>query len=158
MRRFNSAHKPKELNTMIKIQNVFAVAGVATALMAATPLAHAEMMKFTTELKGAAEVPPTDTAATGSAEVSVDTDAKKVTWTVKVDGLTGDATAAHIHGPASATEKAGPVIDMSASIMQGSGDITEAQMADLKAGKYYLNVHTAKFPDGEVRGQLEAAK
>ena len=41
-----------------------------------------------------------------------------------------------------------------ANIMQGSADITEAQWAELKAGKYYVNVHTAKFPDGEVRGQL----
>ena len=122
------------------------------------PLAHAEMLKFTTDLKGATEVPPTDSAATGTAEVSVDTEAKTVTWTVKVDGLTGDATAAHIHGPASATEKAPPVIDMSSAIMAGSGAITDAQVAEMKAGKYYVNLHTAKFPDGEVRGQLAAAK
>ena len=142
---------------MTKIQNTFAAVGVATALMFAAPFAQAEVMKFTTELKGSAEVPATDSTASGSAEVSVDTDTKKVMWTVKVDGLTGAATAAHIHGPASATEKAPPVIDMSASIMQGSGDFTDAQIVDLKAGKYYLNLHTAKFPDGEVRGQLAAA-
>jgi hypothetical protein len=50
------------------------------------------------------------------------------------------------------------VIDMSSAIMDGSGDITDAQWAELQAGKYYVNVHTAKFPDGEIRGQLEAAK
>jgi Cu/Zn superoxide dismutase len=143
---------------MIKIQKAFAIMGVITAMVAAAPLAQAEMLKYTTDLKGSAEVPPTDSAATGSAEVSVDTDAKTVKWTVKVDGLTGDATAAHIHGPATATEKAPPVIDMSSGIMAGSGAITDAQIEELKAGKYYLNVHTAKFPDGEVRGQLEAAK
>ena len=141
----------------LNIQKTFAIAGLTTALMFGAPLAHAEMMKFSTVLNGAAEVPPTDSAATGSADVSVDTDAKKITWTVKVDGLTGDATAAHIHGPASATEKAPPVIDMSAAIMAGSGDITDAQIADLKAGKYYLNIHTPKFPDGEIRGQLAVA-
>jgi Cu/Zn superoxide dismutase len=143
---------------MIKIQKAFAIMGVITAMVAAAPLAQAEMLKYTTDLKGSAEVPPTDSAATGSAEVSVDTDAKTVKWTVKVDGLTGDATAAHIHGPATATEKAPPIIDMSSGIMAGSGAITDAQIEELKAGKYYLNVHTAKFPDGEVRGQLEAAK
>ncbi len=142
---------------MINIQKTFAIMGCATALMFAAPLAQAEMMKFTTVLNGAAGVPPSDSAATGSADVSVDTDAKKVTWTVKVEGLSGDATAAHIHGPASATEKAPPAIDMSAGIMAGSADITDAQIADLKAGKYYVNVHTAKFPDGEIRGQLAVA-
>jgi hypothetical protein len=31
-------------------------------------------------------------------------------------------------------------------------------MADLQAGKWYLNIHTAKFPNGEIRGQVEPAK
>ncbi len=142
---------------MITMKQAFASAGITTALMFAAPLAQAEMMKFTTVLNGASEVPAVETTATGSAEVSVDTDAKKVSWLVKIDGLSGDATAVHIHGPASATEKAAPVIDMSAGILEGSADITDAQMTELKAGKYYLNVHTAKFPDGEIRGQLAVA-
>lgn len=142
---------------MKTFNNATLLAGVTATLMFVAPLAQAEMMKFTTVLNGTSEVPPSDTAATGSADVSVDTDAKKVTWVVKVDGLSGDATAAHIHGPASATEKAPPVIDMSAGIMAGSADITDAQITELKAGKYYVNVHTAKFPDGEIRGQLAVA-
>ena len=142
---------------MINIRNTFAIMGCVSALMFSVPLAEAEMMKFSTVLNGPSEVPPTDSTATGSADVSVDTDARKVTWTVKVDGLTGDATAAHIHGPAGATDKAPPVIDMSAGIMAGSADITDAQITELKAGKYYVNVHTAKFPDGEIRGQLAVA-
>ena len=74
-----------------------------------------------------------------------------------VEGLSGDATAAHTHGPASATESAPPVIDMSGDMMmKGSADITEAQWTEMKAGKYYVNVHTEKFPDGEIRGQLTA--
>lgn len=143
---------------MIKIQNAFAVIGVAVSVFATAPLAQAEMQKYTTELKAATEVPPNDSPAAGSAEVSVDTEAKTVAWTVKIDGLTGDATAAHIHGPASATENAPPVIDMSSAIMTGNAPITDTQIEELKAGKYYLNIHTAKFPDGEVRGQLAAAK
>ena len=47
---------------------------------------------------------------------------------------------------------------MFSHVMQGSNDITEAQWAELKAGKYYVNVHTVKFPDGEIRGQLAPAK
>lgn len=140
---------------MSKFQTGLAFALLSSTILFAIP-AQAEMVNFTTELAGATEVPPSDSTAKGTADVVVDTDAKKVTWTVKVEGLTGDATAAHIHGPASATEKAPPVIDMSANIMQGSADITEAQWAELKAGKYYVNIHTAKFPDGEVRGQLLA--
>ena len=53
------------------------------------------------------------------------------------------------------TETAPPVIDMSGEMMmKGSADITEAQWTDMKTGNYYVNVHTEKFPDGEIRGQL----
>jgi CHRD domain len=47
---------------------------------------------------------------------------------------------------------------MSKAIMEGSAEITDAQLADIQAGKTYVNIHTAKFPDGEIRGQLAAAK
>ena len=123
------------MNTLKKGLLISALSG---AVVFAAPYAQAEVVKFTTELTAAAEVPPTDSQGKGTAEVSVDTDAKK--------------------GPASETEKAPPVIDISANISQGTADITSEQWAALKDGKYYLNVHTAKFPDGEVRGQLKAGK
>lgn len=140
------------------LKNGLFISTVSAALLFVAPFAQAEKVKFSTDLTSAAVVPPTDSKAKGSAEVTVDTDAKKVNWTVKIDGLTGEATAAHIHGPASEKEQAPPVIDMSANIMQGSADITPEQWEALKDGKYYINIHTAKFPDGEIRGQLKAAK
>jgi hypothetical protein len=137
-------------------KNLMTAAGLASALLFSVA-AQAEMLTFKADMLGATEVPATDSAGKGTAELTVDTDAKKVSWTMSVDGLTGEATAAHTHGPASATETAPPVIDMSgAMMMKGSADITDAQLADMKAGKYYVNVHTAKFPDGEIRGQLAA--
>ena len=139
---------------MIRIQNSGVVAALAVSMMFAAATAQAEMMKFTTEMTGAAEVPPTDSAATGTAEVTLDTEAKTVTWVYTHDGLSGDMTAAHIHGPATATEAAGPVIDTMTETMEGSAPITDAQAAELMAGTYYFNVHTEKFPDGEIRGQI----
>ena len=135
-----------------------AIAGVTVALLGATSAARADMLKFHANLVAGEETPATDSKGKGTADVTVDTAAKKVMWTVKIDGLTGAATAAHIHGPAAKGAKAPPEIDMSKTIMDGSAAITDAQIADIKAGKTYVNVHTAKFPDGEIRGQLEAAK
>ena len=134
------------------------VGGLAIAMGMTISVAQAEMLKFHTDMAAGEETPATDSKGKGTADVTVDTDTKKVSWTVKVDGLTGDATAAHIHGPAAVGEKAGPEIDMSKAIMEGSADITDAQIADIKAGKTYVNVHSAKFPDGEIRGQLAAVK
>lgn len=137
-------------------KSILTAAGLASALMFSGG-AQAEMLTFKTEMLGSTGVPATDSAGKGTAEVTVDTDTKKVSWTMSVEGLSGDATAAHAHGPASATESAPPVIDMSGDMMmKGSADITEAQWTDMKAGKYYVNVHTEKFPDGEIRGQLMA--
>ena len=67
-------------------------------------------------------------------------------------------TAAHIHGPATATEAAGPVVDTMTGTMAGSASITDAQVADLMAGMHYCNIHTDKFPHGEIRGQLAVMK
>ena len=66
----------------------------STALLALTAggllsPALAEEMMFSTELTGAAEVPPVETAATGTADVTVDTEAMTVAWTVTAEGLSG---------------------------------------------------------------------
>jgi hypothetical protein len=88
------------------------------------------------------------------ADVKVDTAAKTITWTIKVDGLTGPATMAHFHGPAAVGANAAPEIDISKMIESGTAPITDAQIADIVAGNVYLNIHTAKFPKGEIRGQV----
>ena len=139
---------------MIRTQNSGVVAALAVSMMFAAATAQAEMLKFTTAMTGAAAVPPNDSAATGTAEVTLDTEAKTATWIYTHEGLSGDMTAAHIHGPATAAETSGPVIDTTGETMEGSAPITDAQAAELMAGMYYFNVHTEKFPDGEVRGQL----
>lgn len=127
------------------------------AILAASPVA-AEMLKFKADLSGSSEVPPTDSAGKGMGDVTLDTDTKKLTWTVTSSDLSGDVTAAHFHGPAAAGENAGPVVDISSNLASGSADLTDEQIADLQAGKWYLNIHTAKFPDGEIRGQVEKAQ
>ena len=142
---------------MMRINIPTALTAVSALFLFAGSAAQAEMVKFTAELTGAAQVPPVDSAATGTVEVTLDTEAKTVAWVVTTEGLSGDATASHIHGPASATESAGPVIDTMAT-MEGSAPITDEQITDLSGGMYYYNVHTEKFPDGEIRGQLMAAK
>ncbi len=134
------------------------LAGTAIAFSMIGLPGIAETLTYTADLTAAAEVPPNDSTATGTADVTVDTDAHTVSWVVTVEGLTGDATAAHIHGPASETETAAPVIDMSEAIMEGNGEITDEQLKELKAGGYYVNVHTEQYPDGEIRGQLAASE
>ena len=68
------------------------------------------------------------------------------------------AVVGHVfHGPADAKTNAGvvvPVKEMSASPLKGEATLTDAQAADLQAGKWYFNVHTAANKGGEIRGQV----
>ena len=117
--------------------------------------AFAEKMKAT--LDGKSEVPPNTSAATGSADIDYDAASKKLTWKLTYSGLSGPATAAHFHGPAEAGKNAGVAVaipNATSSPAEGSATLTDAQAADLAAGKYYVNVHTAANPGGEIRGQV----
>ena len=130
----------------------------ATGLLIFAGPVWAEQMKLKADLSGGEEVPPVETS--GTTDVTYDTDTKKLTWTLQYSGLSGDATAAHFHGPADPGENAGPVVPIAdfASGAQGEADLTEEQAADLQAGKWYVNVHTANHPDGEIRGQVVKAE
>ena len=122
--------------------------------------ARAETVPFSATLAGASEVPPKTTAGTGAATATLDTMAKTLTYDVEYSGLSGPATAAHFHGPAEPGANAGIVVPFPtpASPIKGTATLTDAQMADLMAGKWYANVHTAANPAGEIRGQLTRAK
>ena len=117
--------------------------------------AFADKMKAT--LDGKSEVPPNTSAGTGTADLDYDAASKKLTWKVTYSGLSGPATAAHFHGPAAAGANAGvkvPIPNPATSPIEGSVTLTDEQAADLAGGKYYINVHTAANPGGEIRGQV----
>ncbi len=132
---------------------------VLSAFMFAATASYAAVVNYTATLKGSSEVPPNDAKGTGTVTASYDTVSKKFTYSVTYSGLTGAATAAHFHGPAAAGVNAPPVVPvpptMLASPIKGDATLTDAQAADLTAGKWYFNVHTAAHAGGELRGQLE---
>ena len=135
------------------------IAGLAFAALLAGGLpASAETLNLkVAPLSGANEVPAVTTQGKGTAVVTYDTTGKKLTWTVTYSGLSGPATAAHFHGPAEAGKNAGvavPIPNQAKSPVSGSATLTDAQAADLLAGRYYVNFHTAANPGGEIRGQV----
>ena len=129
----------------------------AVALVALAPAAYAATENFTADLKAASEVPANDSKGTGMLTATYDTASKKLTYTVTYKDLTGPAAAAHFHGPADAKTNAGvvvPVKDMTPGTLKGEATLTDAQAADLEAGKWYFNIHTAANKGGEIRGQV----
>jgi hypothetical protein len=111
---------------------------------------------MTIAMTGANEVPPNATTGTGTAKVNLDGNVLK--WTVTYSGTTGPVTAGHFHGPAAPGKNAGVVVPFPGPIsspITGTATLTEAQVADLKAGLWYVNLHTAANPGGEIRGQVK---
>lgn len=132
---------------------------VALGFLAAASAGLAEEMKFEAELKGSEEVPPVETSATGTADVTYDTESKNLTWTIEHSGLSGDVAAAHFHGPAAPGENAPPMVPIEVSALsEGSATLDEAQASALTEGRMYINLHTAAHPDGEIRGQVVKAE
>jgi Cu/Zn superoxide dismutase len=81
-----------------------------------------------------------------------------IAWRLRFSGLTGRATAAHIHiaprgrpGPV-AVALCGPC----RSGARGTANLTSAVLTALEAGRAYVNVHTARNAPGEIRGQIRA--
>ena len=135
--------------------NKTVIAMVALGTVAFAGSASAEKLKAT--LDGKSEVPPTTSNGTGTADLDYDAATKKLTWKVTYSGLSGPATAAHFHGPAEAGKNAGVAVaipNAASSPVEGSATLTDAQAADLLAGKLYVNIHTAANPGGEIRGQV----
>lgn len=132
-----------------------------TAILALTSRSQAAASTFKADLKGSSEVPPTKSTGTGSVTMTYDPATMTVSWEGSFSGLTGPATAAHIHGPAPVGKNAGVLVWLSekgkpfASPFKGSAKLTEAQAGDLMNGQCYVNVHTAANPGGEIRGQLD---
>lgn len=129
---------------------------VALSLTGSLSAAHAEMMKMKATLSGTSEVPPNTSKGEGQAAFDYDSATKKLTWNITYSGLTGPATAGHVHGPAAAGANAGVAIPFAKADtpISGSATLTDAQAADLLAGRMYVNIHTAAHPGGEIRGQI----
>ena len=134
-----------------------AVGTVAFAGCGMMPMAS-NTTSFGATLSGAAEVPANSSAASGTLTATLDKGTNVLRWKLTYSGLTGPASAGHFHGPAMAGANAGVVLPFAsaASPIEGQATLTPAQIADLVAGKWYANIHTAANPGGEIRGQVMA--
>jgi len=133
------------------------VACLSTLALLASSASHADMLNLGATLSGAAEVPPNTSAGMGQLQAEFDKATKTLRYTLRYSGLSGPVKAAHFHGPAEAGKNAGVALGINnagESPVQGSAVLTADQAADLLAGKWYVNLHTAANPGGEVRGQV----
>ncbi|MCP5128062.1 MAG: CHRD domain-containing protein [Pseudomonadales bacterium] len=140
---------PKHL---VSLAAVFLLVGTAN-------ICQAGLIPWTASINETQEVPASGSTATGFATGTLDDISGLLSWDISFTGLTGPATAMHFHGPATVGVNAGVQVNIGAisglfSPSIGSTLIDVAQAAQLLAGNWYINIHTAIYPGGEIRGQV----
>ena len=132
------------------------------------PLAHADdtglFTCLTGPLLGVNETPPNASPATGSIDITVDTGANDVLFTLTFANLLGPSTAAHIHegiagvaGPVKVPLPLDTASGQTSATTSGTGTpITGFNVADIVSNPtgFYVNLHSSVYPGGEIRGQI----
>ena len=140
---------------------------------------EAEAKKVRADLIGFEEVPANVTPATGDFSATIDETAQTITFTLTFSGLEGTTTASHIHvgqfdvaggvsaflcggGSKPACPASGTVTGtiVAADVLGPNAQGVEPGAFDklvqaIEAGKAYVNVHSSRFPNGEIRGQIK---
>jgi hypothetical protein len=136
----------------------FRCVALALTLTLAAGAGHAETLSFKTKLEGSKEKIPNNVPATGTATLEFDTISKVAHYTINYEGLSSPPIKVHLHGPAEPGTTKPAVLDEhtdhATSPVRGTVTLTDTQIAELEAGKLYVNVHSVNYPDGEIRGWL----
>ena len=120
----------------------------------------------TITMTGAQETPPVTTTATGTIEANYNRLSKTLSYSLNFSGLTDSATMAHIHGLGEAGVAALPVQTFNNFPRRKAGsysgtllvDGVKIKEEDILGNRYYINIHSKTYTNGEIRGQLVLAK
>lgn len=118
-------------------------------------------------IEGSQEVPARQTSGNGTMDMVYNKDTRTLSYTIRWNSLTGNATAAHIHGTAIRGVNAGILQDFGTAFPKTAAGTFSGTVLidgvvfneeDLLNGRYYVNIHTAMYSGGEIRGQIEGLK
>ena len=146
---------------VLTLAAALAVGGIAFASDAAKPAPNM-VKKYSAALNVGQETGTVKSAQRGaSGRFTATLNGTTLTYTLTFTHLSGPATAAHIHGPAARGVAAAVLAGLCGpctSPTSGTVTLTQAQIDQLNAGKTYVNVHTSKNQNGEIRGQINAVR
>jgi hypothetical protein len=127
---------------------------LAIVMLSLSASSHAATISLVASLDGAQA--GTGSLGTGSATMTLDDVTNEFAWVVEWSGLSGAPTVGHFHGPAGPGVNAGVQVPLDVSVSPTAGNtiLTDQQETDLLAGLWYINIHTALNPGGEIRGQV----
>jgi hypothetical protein len=140
-----------------KLVSMIGTGAVCALALAALSGAAPRATSWSATMSASQEIPKQvvkDSAATGTFKATLT--GTKLKWTLTFAKLTGSATAAHVHAGGMG-KSGGVVVPLCSPCKSGqSGTATVSSSVAAMAGKHglYVNVHTAKNPNGEIRGQI----
>jgi hypothetical protein len=142
---------------LITIGAVLLVMGGAAAGGYQTPAASAAQVTVEGVATGAEENPPVTSPGSVRVRFVFDDVAKTLTYSATVNGISQDQVLfAHIHRAARGVN--GPIIHNLSLVpftqISGTVNLSDADVADLRAGNLYFNAHSKDFPGGFARFQL----
>lgn len=141
----NPSNSPRAL--LVRVAPLALLLLASAGLRAETPISIS--------LNGAAEVPLVATSATASGQFTALPD-RSLSGSIKISGMV--PTMAHIH-EAAVGKNGPPIITLNKSpddsyAVPAGARLSEAQYESYATGNLYVNVHSAQYPDGEIRAQL----
>lgn len=118
--------------------------------------------RFIAHLNGIQEVPVNNSAGTGSCTITLNAAQTQISVSCNYTGLGSNLQAGHIHGNAAPGANAGvlfnfnpPTGNTSGTFNAGPFNVTPQQVADMRAKRWYVNLHSVNLPGGEIRGQIK---
>ena len=140
----------------MRLRLIVLLAVIGVAVPAVALASRSATLKFAATLSGKSELPKA--APKGKGSVTITITGNKVCWKFVSVGGIDKPIVSHIHKGTSTVS--GPVVVPLGGKYAASGCIASTS-ATVKAIEknpkgYYVNVHTAKYPNGAIRGQLHA--
>ena len=113
-------------------------------------------MRFSASLSDHGQRAQTDSHGVGHAEFVLERDTLKFSWKISFENLTSRPVALHIHGPVPAEGEAPALFDLASepfsSPVEGERTLSLGEVAYLVQNLLYVNLHTERYPLGEIRG------
>ena len=116
-----------------------------------------ELAAFKAQLSAHQVVPPADSPAQGELVAVLNRKTGLLQWRLSFSQLSGPVRGASFHSPGMSGEVAAAVLPLGRNVVspyEGRAMLNARQRADLLAGQWYVNLRTARWPEGELRGQL----
>ncbi len=115
-------------------------------------------IRFHAVLSADEQSAPTESPGVGCAIFVLDRSTLRLEWKMTYSKLLATATAAHVHGPQTPGGNAGVLFDLAPdgmqSPLQGSVILNDGQLSYLLTGRTYVNLHSTRYPAGELRGHI----